>query len=336
MIKIDDEKNFKKILLHYDIFLFDMFGVVWSGNQKIKGTNETLEFLQKNNKIVFFLSNSPTLNDSLKQEFEDMGIYENKHYNGIVTSGDVFNNILKNNNIHFKTSKDLKNCYIFGPISNNILKNINYNIVDKIEEADFVILGFPQLTLTEYNKLDKQKYKDLIFESPMYKESYFDSLTIEVFMDKINKIKKYNLPVINNCADLVAMQPSKNDSTLHYVIRHGTIANKYKELGGEVIETSKPYPIIYDFVFNKLNTELNFSKEELKNKKILMVGDTIDMDILGATNATKYLGIQVDGMLTLSGVSGRDFNKNVNEIEKYCIDDKLNLNYIIDSLEIIL
>lgn len=336
MIRIDNGEEFKKILLDYDIFLFDMFGVVWSGNKKIEGTNETLEFLQKNNKTVFFLSNSPTLNNSLKQEFEEMEIYQDRHYNGIVTSGDVLNNALKTKVIQFKNNKNPKNCYIFGFIDNDIIDNISYNIVNDVKDADFVILGFPQLTLEEYNRLDKEKYKDLIFESPMYKESCFDSLTIDVFMDKINEIKKYNLPIINDCADLVAMQPSKNDSTLHYVIRHGTIANKYRELGGEVVETSKPYFIIYNLAFYKICLQLHCLRTDLKNKKILMIGDTIDTDILGATNATKYLGIQVDGMLTLSGVSGRDFNGDVSSIEKYCVDKELNLNYIVDSLGVVL
>ncbi len=336
MIKIDNGENFKKILLNYDIFLFDMFGVVWSGNKKIEGTNETLEFLQKNNKIVYFLSNSPTSNDSLKQEFEDMGIYQNKHYNGIVTSGDVLNNSLKTKNIQFYSKKNPKNCYIFGPIDKDILNNINYNITKDIKEADFIILGFPQLSLEEYNKLDKEKYKYLVFESPMYEETYYDSLTIDVFMDKIKEIKEYNLPIINNCADLVAMQPSKNNSVLHYVIRHGTIAKKYKELGGEVIEMSKPHSMIYDLAFNRICENFNCSRDDLKNKKISMIGDTVDTDILGATNASKYLGITVDGILTLSGVSGRDFNKNISEIEKYCLKKELNLNYIVDSLGTIL
>lgn len=335
MIKISNGDDFKKILLGYDIFLFDMMGVVWSGNKKIVGTDETLEFLKENNKTNFFLSNSPILSESLKFEFEEMGIYQGKHYDGIVASGDVLNSVLKNKTIHFKNNKNPENCYIFGVFDDDMMKNISYRVVDSIKEADFVILGFPQLTLDEYNKLD-EKYKNEVFESVMYKQSYYDSTNINVFMDKINEIKAYNLPVINNCADTVAMQPSKNSSALHYVIRHGAIANKLRELGAEVIETSKPYSIIYDLVFDKISKVLNCEKEELKNKKILMIGDTINTDILGATNATKDLNIKVNGMLTLCGVSGRDFKKNTEEIIKYCDEKSLNLNHIIDDLGVIL
>lgn len=333
-IKINSTEEFKSILLNYNIILSDILGVVWDGNKQINGTKETLNFLKRNKKSIFFVSNTPSYTQDTKLLFNKLNIKEKIDYDDIITSGDVLKKVIENNELEFKINKNPKNCYIFGKsIYTKLFENTNYKIVSNIEEADFVFVGFPQLTLNEYNKFSQEeKYKNLLFESIMYEEPYFDTLTIDVFNDKIDKIKKCNLPMVNNCADLVAMQPSKKDSTLHYVIRQGSVVKKYKELGGEVLEISKPNSIIYKHVFDLLKNKFSFKE----NLKILMIGDTINTDILGATNATNDLNIKIDGMLTLCGVSGKDFNKNIKNISDYCYSKKLNLNYIIDSLEIIL
>ena len=330
-IIVDNNINFKNILLKYDIVLFDFMGVVSDGNNTIKGSNEVLEFLKTNNKIVSFISNAPLLSSGMEKELIKYNIYKNKHYDFALTSGEVSNKIMNSGLLKLDNEKELKNCYIFGKVSDeNLLKNTQYNIVDNVESADFIYIGYPQLNLKEYNL---SNYKQYLYESCMFKDQYFDSTIIDVFIDKIKLFKKYNLPMFSDCSDKIAMQMDKNTKKINYVIRQGSITDEYKKIGGKVIDISKPSSVIFDFVFNTIQMAYNIN---IKNKKIIMIGDTIETDILGANNTTNNLNIKVDSMLTLSGVTAKYFNYNVSKIINNIINNKINLNYIIDSLGVIL
>lgn len=333
MLKIYNGSDLKNILLNYDIILFDFMGVISNGSGPISGADDIMKFLKQNNKIVSFVSNAPIQTVDFQQHLSLVyNINKNIHYDLTITSGDVSADILKDGLLKSKNGDKYKNCYIFGKVQNdNFLKNISYNIVDNLEDADFIYVAYPQLNMEEYNKVD-EKYRQFLFESTMYSEKYFDSTNIELFIEKIKLFKKYNLPMFSDCQDLVAMQKDKNNNKLNYVIRQGSITNEYKKLGGEVIDVSKPSSIIYNYVFNKIKNNLNI---DVKNKKILMIGDTIDTDIVGACNATKDLNVCVDGMLTLCGVAGKFFSKNINKIEKYIKEKNISLKYVIDSIWVI-
>tara|TARA_B110000438_G_C15702927_1_gene601870 strand:+ start:118 stop:936 length:819 start_codon:yes stop_codon:yes gene_type:complete len=68
----------------------------------------------------------------------------------------------------------------------------------------------------------------------------------------------------------------------------GTLAEIFKELGGEVIYFGKPYPDIYKFCMKK-------------NEKILVIGDNIRTDIIGA-NKMKF-----DSLFITNGIHKKDF-----------------------------
>ena len=332
-MKINTSREFKDILLSYDIILFDFLGVISNGSSPISCGSDLMEFLKQNNKIVSFVSNSPTQTVDFQKHLSLVyNINKNKHYDLTITSGDVSADILKDGLLKSKDGKDYKNCYIFGKVQdNNLLKNISYNIVDNLEEADFIYVAYPQLSLEEYNNID-EKYEQFLFESTMYEEKYFDSTSVELFMEKIKLFKQYNLPMFSDCQDLVAMQKDKNSQKLNYVVRQGSITTEYKKLGGEVVDVSKPSSVIYKYTFKKIRNNLNI---DVNDKKILMIGDTIDTDILGAYNATTDLNIKVDSMLTLCGVTGKYFNKNIDKINDYLVQNNIPLNYVVDGVWVI-
>lgn len=62
----------------------------------------------------------------------------------------------------------------------------------------------------------------------------------------------------------------------------GALAEYYVELGGIVHLIGKPHQLIYKFALNELD---KFSKAELKQDRILAIGDTINTDLMGAANA---------------------------------------------------
>jgi HAD superfamily hydrolase (TIGR01459 family) len=68
----------------------------------------------------------------------------------------------------------------------------------------------------------------------------------------------------------------------------GFFAEKIKELGGNVEYFGKPHRNIYDFALKQLSSPIPLSK-------ILMIGDTIDTDILGANQAGVHSALVLTG-----------------------------------------
>lgn len=331
---IQSSEEFKKVLANYDIFLFDIFGVIWDGAAKIAGVDEVLSWVKSLGKTVIVLSNAPNESPDIEKQFKSIGLVKNLHYDFIVSSGDAAKNILFSNGNIFPGKKDCKNCFIVGKVlDDNFLEGTRYCKVYDVAAADFVYLGFPQISEGEYKKLKEKNGGNFeVFLSPMYKDVWYDLMDASVFTNVLEECKKYNLPMFSDCADMVAAQPDAKTNEVHYVIRQGTLVGMYKNMSCQVVEVCKPYSNVYSYAFDLAKKENKFPNDP----KILMIGDTIETDILGATNATNDIGVKVDGMLTLCGVSGRAYNKDIGQIENYCLDNGLCLNYIIDSLGVVL
>lgn len=333
MEKIQSKGEFKDILSSYDIILFDIYGVAWNGIKCFDGTKETLQFLKEQNKIVYFVSNSPEiLMHTTIERFKKAGIKEGEDYNEIISSGMVLNSMVEQDGSLDFDGKKLNKCFTFGKVKHPE-RHIKFNQVNDVKNADFVFASYPVFTQEEYDNFSDNEKQYLIKSFTVH--DCYESLIPDLYLPKLKEIVKYNLPMISNCSDMVAQAPTDNGD-IAFVIRQGTILSLYKNLGGVVFDVSKPSSAIYRYVFDVIKAKYGFAEEQLKNKKIAMIGDTIHTDILGATNATNELNINVDGILTLCGVSALDFKNNEQAIEQYCKDNNLKLNYTIDSLGVIL
>ena len=94
----------------------------------------------------------------------------------------------------------------------------------------------------------------------------------------------------------------------------GTLAEIFKELGGEVIYFGKPYAEIYSFCIKK-------------NETILVIGDNIRTDIKGANN------MKLDSLLITGGVHKVDFlNLPQNDYDKMLDTYEAKANYYQESL----
>ncbi len=110
---------------------------------------------------------------------------------------------------------------------------------------------------------------------------------------------------------LVKKQPimicSNPDKTVvrgeNFMICAGLLAEYYEKIGGKVEYFGKPYEQIYKYCFN-------FFKK--KNKKILIIGDSLDNDIKGANN------LKFDSLLITDGIH-REVNNN-NDVDKQKLD----------------
>lgn len=73
---------------NYNGVLCDLWGVIHNGWQAYVGAVETLKGLKREGKFVILLSNSPRTSEFVGGQLASLGI-TNKHYDAIVTSGDL-------------------------------------------------------------------------------------------------------------------------------------------------------------------------------------------------------------------------------------------------------
>lgn len=203
----------------------------------------------------------------------------------VLTSGDMIRYQL----IHFDDDvfKKLgRRFYHLGAERNqDILAGIPVEVVNNLKDADFILL-------TAYMDIGE----DL---------NQYDNL--------LKSAVALNLPAI--CAN-----PDKeiiNGNKLRYC--SGVLAEKIKNLGGVVHYYGKPYLNIYQEVFRR------FQKKNINNKnRILMIGDTIETDILGAKNAG------IDSALVLTG----NMEKLTRFLDNLLKQYQVNPRWIIPSFDL--
>lgn len=77
----------------------------------------------------------------------------------------------------------------------------------------------------------------------------------------------------------------------------GALADVYTDYGGQVTYAGKPYAPIYELAFKTLR---DLARRELEPREILAIGDGINTDIRGATNA------QLDALFIAGGLHASD------------------------------
>ena len=78
----------------------------------------------------------------------------------------------------------------------------------------------------------------------------------------------------------------------------GTIAKLFEDIGGEVNYFGKPYPLVYNLSTN------------IKNKKILCIGDNLNTDIKGANNQN------FTSLLISNGIHKKEIKNNFEKLMK--------------------
>jgi HAD superfamily hydrolase (TIGR01459 family) len=124
-----------------------------------------------------------------------------------------------------------------------------------------------------------------------------------------NLLKKYTkLKMVCTNPDLIVHRGKDQEYCA------GTLAEIFKDLGGDVIYFGKPYPEIYNFCTRK-------------NEKVLVIGDNIRTDIKGANN------MNFDSLLITSGVHRDEFlNSQYQNYDKILEKYKSKTNYYQEKL----
>ena len=196
--------------------------------------------------------------------------------------------------------KDLiKNIFTSGEAALQSLQNNTYG-------KYFYHLG-PQRDNSLFEGLEKNKkelHKADFILCTGFLDNYED--TLEYYK---SFLKKYShLKMVCTNPDLVVHRGLKKEYCA------GTLAEIFKELGGEVIYFGKPYAEIYSFCIKK-------------NETILVIGDNIRTDIKGANN------MKLDSLLITAGIHKKDFlNLPVADYDKILNKYETNTNYYQESL----
>jgi HAD superfamily hydrolase (TIGR01459 family) len=226
----------------YEGFLIDQWGVLHNGERVYPGAFEVLAEMSRRNKRVVLLTNSGRRRSFNEERLSELG-FNTRAMAGIVTSGEATWHALRQRDA--EPFKGLgRRCLLFtraddmGPV-----EGLDLELVHDPAEADFLYL------------------------------TWLDALThsIDAFDRVIEVAAARGLPMVCSNPDRVA--PTEGGLTQ----APGSLAERYRGIGGQVIYVGKPHAPIYRACLDVLG--------DLEPTEICAIGDSFEHDVQGAKNA---------------------------------------------------
>jgi len=212
-------EKLEQIYSNYNYFIFDVWGVIHDGVSAYPNASSVIKELNKIGKKVCFLSNAPRRASKVAEVLKKYDIYPNQ-YDFIMTSGEAtFLDLQDNQNKNY--NKYGKNYFYIGPKKDlDLLDGLDYKMVTKASEADFVInTGFDN-----------------------------DDSTIEEKIPQITEALKNKLKMICVNPDMIVIRKDRTE-----MLCAGVIAEEYKKNSGQVIYYGKPYEEVYNITRKLFN-----------------------------------------------------------------------------------
>lgn len=250
-IALDSMKN---IYQNYDLFIFDLWGVVHNGVKAFDGAIHILQFLKDQEKPVYFLSNAPRRKDAAIAQLRDRGVPRDL-YVDVVTSGDECYNCLK-----AKQEGTLEDTF---PNAALFYKNLGSTIYHLGPDKDKSLYE----GLDGYEITKDLSTADVILNTGTY--TFED--TLEDHIPVLQQAIARKLPMICANPDLVVIYGQSS------ALCAGRIAKEYEKMGGNVYYHGKPSPDLYVAVMKRAHVK--------ERSRVLMVGDSLRTDIKGANAA---------------------------------------------------
>jgi len=214
LIYIPNIERISKIVDKYDIFILDQWGVMHNGLIGYPHSIDSVNNLVQLKKKIIIISNTSKRKETTIEKLAKLGFKKNDFFE-VMTSGEIIWQ-----NLYTKSHKFIKtlgpNCYyLFDKTKEDSLKYINgldYNFVNNIENADFILGCAPT---SGFTTLD--------------------------YVPLLEKAIKRNLPFVCANPDFETVESSPSNLK----ICMGTLAELYKDFGGKVIIMGKPSTSIY-------------------------------------------------------------------------------------------
>ena len=249
--------SFSEISDKYNLFILDQWGVMHDGHYGYDHAIDAVKHLIYKNKQLIIISNSSKRRISSINRLKDLG-FDKNNFIEVMTSGEMIWQELKD--FSYKYDFKTKNCF---------------HIFDSSKEdgKDF------RIGLEKFKFIDNIKDADFILAcTPFQNTKPIDYIPI------LKEALEMNLIMFCANPDFVTIEEN-NDKNMYCM---GTIADLYDHMGGKVVILGKPSKEIYLKSCKQL--------DQINKSKTIAVGDSLDHDILGASN------FGVDSVLITSGI----------------------------------
>ncbi len=225
----------------YDGYVLDLWGVVHDGRKPYPGVLEALAAMKEAGKRVVFLTNAPRRSWFIDNMLAGMGIPRDV-YVGTMSSGEATWLTLKAG----QDPRFVGRAFHIGPERDlSVVEDGAAELVPSPEVADFLLNTGPD---PDHGSTSAEPYR----------------------------------PVLKRCFDarlpMVCVNPDRHVMVLgEKLICAGSLADVYREFGGEVLEIGKPDVSVYGPTLALL--------EGIPKHRIVAVGDTPHTDLMGAEAA---------------------------------------------------
>ena len=253
--------SFEEITDNYDVIFFDAFGVLKSYSGVFDGVHELLFRLKKRGKEIFVLTNDSSRSPALMAR-----AYSHPQYGELVPS-----------------SRIIPSGLLAADFLMTKVRTGNVAYLGKQEAAYYVELaGLTPIPLVDCE--DEHAPKALA----LLDDEGFDWFTC--INKAINMVRRLNVPVIVANADTA--YPVKGNEV---AVAVGGLADVMEGvLRKSFIRFGKPDPMMFAYAYSQVLAR----KPDCSKRKILMVGDTLRTDILGANKFGLDTALVLTGTIT--------------------------------------
>jgi HAD superfamily hydrolase (TIGR01459 family) len=248
--------GFAPIADRFDGFILDLWGVIHDGVNAFPHAVDCLRRLREAGKRTLLLSNVPRPNGAAQAMMRQMGIPDDL-YTDILTSGEAVRRALQRPPDLWWAELGQRVFHLGPERDRGVLEGLDLTKVADPAAANFVLNTGP--------------------------DDHRNPTRMSEFEDVLRECARHGLPMICANPDLLVIRGGVK------VLCAGSLAMRYKELGGDVRSIGKPDPAIYQPVLQSLG---------LPVARVLAVGDALHTDIAGAA------GVDIAACWVLGGIHG--------------------------------
>ena len=246
--------SFAALAARYDGFVLDLWGVIHDGVNAFPHAVECLTRLRDAGKRTLLLSNVPRPNDAAQALMQRMGIPDDL-YTDILTSGEAVRRALIDPPDLWWAELGTRLFHLGPERDRGVFEGLPIDEAERPAEASFVLNTGP--------------------------DDHRNPTEMAEFEPVLQECARHRLPMICANPDLQVIRGGVR------VLCAGALAQRYRELDGDVRSLGKPDPAIYQPVLERLG---------LPPDRVLAVGDALHTDIAGAA------GVELDACWVLSGI----------------------------------
>lgn len=235
--------GFAALAAEYAGFIVDLWGVVHDGVSAYPGAVACLARIRAGGGRVVLLSNAPRRAGPAQVAMRAMGI-DDSLYHGILTSGEATHASLRDRSDPWFAALGRRVFHLGPERDRNVLDGLSLVRVAEPAAADFVLNTGP--------------------------DDHRNPTRMADFEPTLEACAAARLPMVCANPDRVVIRGGVR------VLCAGALAERYRELGGEVRMVGKPDPAIYAPVLAMLR---------VPREQVLAVGDALETDIAGAKAA---------------------------------------------------